>query len=108
MTEEMVLAFAAGIPLKGEGECLPAVLRPRGEREGEVTICEGMYHQIKRMFTVCGATVLALKRISMGALPLDPQLEEGACRELTGEELALLERRMPLDLGEIAQEKESN
>ncbi|WP_071429395.1 pseudouridine synthase [Angelakisella massiliensis] len=108
VTEEMVRAFAAGIPLKGEGECLPAVLRSRGEREGEVTICEGMYHQIKRMFTVCGATVLALKRISMGALPLDPQLEEGACRELTGEELALLEQRMPLGLGEIAQEKESN
>ncbi len=108
VTEEMVRAFAAGIPLKGEGECLPATLRVRGEQEGEVTICEGMYHQIKRMFAVCGATVLTLKRISMGGLALDPALAEGACRELTAEELELLERRTPPEIGEIAQGGEAD
>ena len=108
VTEEMVRAFAAGIPLKGEGECLPATLRVRGEQEGEVTICEGMYHQIKRMFGVCGAHVVALKRISMGGLALDPALAEGACRELTAEELELLERRTPPEIGEIAQGGEAD
>ena len=108
VTEEMVRAFAAGIPLKGEGECLPATLRVRGEQEGEVTICEGMYHQIKRMFAVCGATVLTLKRISMGGLALDPALAEGACRELTAEELELLEQRTPPEIGEIAQGGEAD
>ena len=108
VTEEMVRAFAAGIPLKGEGECLPATLCVRGEQEGEVTICEGMYHQIKRMFAVCGATVLTLKRISMGGLALDPALAEGACRELTAEELELLERRTPPEIGEIAQGGEAD
>ena len=87
VTAEMETAFAAGIPLK-DGDCLPARLE-RGEEDlARVTICEGMYHQIKRMFGVCGARVVALQRISMGGLELDGSLAEGECRELRKEELA--------------------
>ena len=86
VTREMEEAFAAGIPLK-DGACLPARLERVEEDLAQVTICEGMYHQIKRMFGVCGAHVVALKRISMGGLALDEDLPEGACRELLPEEL---------------------
>ena len=52
-----------------------------------------MYHQIKRMFGAYGVKVLELKRVQMGKLPLDPNLEEGKCRELTAEELRLVSTR---------------
>ena len=56
----------------------------------QITICEGKFHQIKRMFDVVGKPVLELKRISMGALALDDTLEPGAYRALTEEELTYL------------------
>ncbi len=87
VTPEMAEAFGAGIPLK-DGDCLPARLERVEENLARVTICEGMYHQIKRMFGVCGAKVLSLRRISMGGLGLDETLPEGSCRELLPEELA--------------------
>ena len=52
-----------------------------------ITITEGKYHQIKRMFGCFGAKVVKLHRISMGGLQLPSDLEEGQCRELTKEEL---------------------
>lgn len=55
-----------------------------------VTIQEGRYHQIKRMFEACGMKVLYLKRLSMGGLVLDENLEKGAARRLTKEELERL------------------
>ena len=54
---------------------------------------EGMYHQIKRMFGAYGLKVLELKRVQMGKLPLDSDLKEGDCRELTEEELRLVSSR---------------
>lgn len=56
-----------------------------------VTIQEGKYHQIKRMFAYCQRTVNALERLSMGPLELDPTLAPGAYRPLTGEEREALE-----------------
>ncbi|MBR2188278.1 MAG: rRNA pseudouridine synthase [Eubacterium sp.] len=56
----------------------------------QVTIREGKYHQIKRMFHAIGREVLYLKRISMGSLVLDPDLPAGACRRLTSSEVAAL------------------
>ncbi len=53
----------------------------------EISIVEGRYHQIKRMFASAGAPVLELKRISIGGLVLDPTLPEGASRLITREEL---------------------
>ena len=58
--------------------------------EVEITIREGRYHQIKRMFEAVGMKVLFLKRISMGPLTLDEALEPGQARPLTEEETAAL------------------
>jgi 16S rRNA pseudouridine516 synthase len=55
-----------------------------------LTIMEGKFHQVKRMFESVGKKVVYLKRVSMGPLELDTDLEEGTYRELTDEELALL------------------
>ena len=58
--------------------------------EVKVTIREGKFHQIKRMFSARGMEVLYLKRLSMGPLTLDPDLPEGSFRPLTQEELEAL------------------
>ena len=58
--------------------------------EVRVTIQEGKYHQVKRMFEAVGKKVIYLKREEFGGLILDPELEEGEYRELTDDELALL------------------
>ena len=55
-----------------------------------LTISEGKYHQVKRMFAACGNKVIGLKRLSIGNLYLDSGLALGECRELTQEELNLL------------------
>ena len=56
----------------------------------EATVREGRYHQIKRMLYACGCETLALKRLSMGDLALDPDLPEGGCRPLTAMEMKSL------------------
>ena len=58
----------------------------------EVCVSEGKYHQVKRMFAMRGYTVLQLKRVKIGRLHLDPALAPGEFRELTQEEIALLEQ----------------
>ncbi|MEG0853360.1 MAG: 16S rRNA pseudouridine(516) synthase, partial [Angelakisella sp.] len=92
VTAEMEAGFNAGISLKGEKQCMPAQLSVVDSHTARVVISEGMYHQIKRMFGCYGAKVLELRRISMGKLALDETLPEGSCRELTPEELLLLEK----------------
>ena len=52
----------------------------------ELTICEGKFHQVKRMFEAVGRTVVYLKRLSMGSLQLDHELKPGEYRNLTEEE----------------------
>ena len=58
-------------------------------------VTEGKYHQVKRMFLARGRTVTYLKRLQIGALPLDPALAPGEWRELTEEEIALLGQDAP-------------
>ena len=60
--------------------------------EIHVTIHEGKFHQVKRMFTAIGSEVLFLKRITFGALPLDESLKTGEYRALTKEEISILQR----------------
>ena len=88
--------FAQGIRI-GPDQTLPASLKKISSCErgdwGEVILREGLYHQIKRMFGVYGLKVLELKRVKMGRLPLDSDLKEGECRELTPEELRLVASR---------------
>ena len=84
-------AFAAGMTLADGLRCLPAELVPGEEADTAfVTLHEGKFHQIKRMFAARGKPVLSLQRIVMGGIPLDPRLGEGEYRHLTGEEVALL------------------
>ena len=82
-------AFTKGIPLE-DFTCMPAFLNiiKSGEiSECEVTIYEGKFHRVKRMFQACGKEVVYLKRISMGELKLDESLKLGHYRPLTDEEI---------------------
>lgn len=86
-------AFALGIALE-DFTTLPAqleVLETGAESLAKVTIYEGKFHQVKRMFKAVDKEVLDLTRIAMGGLILDPLLEPGEVRELTREELELLQ-----------------
>jgi 16S rRNA pseudouridine516 synthase len=86
-------AFAAGMDIGGGDVCSPAeltVLRAQSPAEAEVTIYEGMYHQVKRMFAHCGVNVSYLKRIRIGSLDLDPNLAAGECRIILHNELNLI------------------
>ena len=81
--------FASGMTLSDGTELMPGKLEisPEDPCEALVTIREGKFHQIKRMFEACGKKVVYLKRLSMGSLKLDPALSEGEWRELTEEEI---------------------
>ena len=82
--------FAAGtLMLEGESDPLaPARLEPLGERTARLTITEGRYHQVRRMFAAVGNHVNALHRDRVGALALDGSLEPGAWRIAGAEDLA--------------------
>lgn len=92
VTEEMRLGFSEGVMLN-DGVSKAADLIKTGEKTAEVTLREGRYHQIKRMFGCFGAEVLELKRLGMGRLSLPEDLAEGECREMSEEELALLQKK---------------
>ncbi|MDR5002671.1 pseudouridine synthase [Brevibacillus parabrevis] len=93
VTEQHVREFAKGVELE-DFTTLPAKLEilSSGEvSEIRVTIMEGKFHQVKRMFAAFGLHVAYLQRIRMGPLHLDPALAPGEYRELTEEELSLLQ-----------------
>ncbi|MES2920375.1 MAG: pseudouridine synthase [Verrucomicrobiota bacterium] len=84
--------FAAGIYFAYEDlTTRPAVLEILGDREAVLTILEGRYHQVKRMFHAVGNQVLSLHRESIGPLGLD-DLPVGMSRRLTAEEVAFFRR----------------
>lgn len=93
VTETDVKAFAEGVPL-GQGEMAkPAVLEIIASdeiSEIKLTIQEGKFHQVKRMFLSVGKEVIYLKRLSMGTLVLDENLPLGGYRPLKAEELEQL------------------
>ena len=78
---------------KKDGECKSSELKIIDKRSCYVTLTEGRYHQIKRMFGCFGAEVLELKRIRMGNFKLPEDLAEGESRELTEEELNLIKEK---------------
>lgn len=90
LNKEAVLAFSEGVTLADGEKCRPSKLTLLGNKEALVEITEGKYHQIKRMFGTVGAGVCALERISIGALSLPADIEEGSCRELTDREKELI------------------
>lgn len=91
-------AFLAGVTLDDGYVTMPAELRidryeqrENGMHSGiSLTIMEGKFHQVKRMFEAVGKQVVYLKRVSMGPLQLDESLPEGSYRELTEAEVDLL------------------
>lgn len=93
LTDEDIVAFKKGLTLGDGTKCLEAYVRMLPDRENvaEVIICEGKYHQVKRMFASLDNKVLELRRVKMGELELDEALSEGECRELTAEELELVQ-----------------
>ena len=85
-----VEAFAGGITLADGTECLPAELELLPEHRCIVTLRQGKFHQVKRMFEALGKRVIYLKRISMGPLKLPADLKTGTYRALTQAETDML------------------
>lgn len=81
-------AFAEGITLKDGDQCLPAKLMPQGPGKSLVEVCEGKYHQVRRMLASRGMPVTYLKRVSEAGLELG-DLPVGQCREVALSELSM-------------------
>ena len=89
--EEDIAAFAAGLTLRDGTVCRSAKLESLGPGESLVTVCEGKYHQVRRMMASRNMTVLYLERRQEGVLALG-ELPRGTVRMLTAEEIASLEK----------------
>lgn len=85
ITEKIIQKFEQGIIFADGTKCLPAKLEiyNNNKKTGLVTICEGKFHQVKKMFISCGLNVVHLQRISIGDLYLDGNLPIGGCKLLT-------------------------
>lgn len=84
--------FEEGVTLDDGYKCMPASFKEISDGEGEITIKEGKFHQVKRMMEAVGCSVTFLKRISFGNIKLDESLGEGKYRHLTDEEIELLHK----------------
>ena len=96
VTEEDIIAFEKGVIIDDGYETMTSqlkILKSDDMSEIELTIHEGKFHQVKRMFESVGKKVVYLKRLSMGKLKLDESLKLGEYRELTEEEVKLIEER---------------
>ena len=93
VTKEDVEQFAQGLVIHEDFTAMPAkleILKAGDVSEIHVTLQEGKFHQVKKMFEAVGKEVIYLKRISMGTLKLDETLQPGQYRELTQKELNYL------------------
>ena len=88
--EADVAAFSEGLTLRDGSVCRPAVLEPLGPGESLITVCEGKYHQVRRMMAARNMTVTYLERRQEGHLTLG-DLPRGQTRELLPEEISSLE-----------------
>lgn len=104
VTSEDAEAMEKGVDIGEEKLTLPAKLEilsvkkisqnpEKWQSEIHLTICEGKFHQVKRMMEAVGKKVVYLKRISMGSLTLPESLLKGECRQLTEEELSVLKEK---------------
>jgi 16S rRNA pseudouridine516 synthase len=88
VNEDTIAQFERGILLRGEDKVTaPALCKVLADKQAQVTLSEGRYHQVKRMFAACGNHVVALHRHKIGAVTLDESLAPGAYRSLTQEEI---------------------
>lgn len=86
-------ALEHGVDIGDNKATLPAKVEVLDDTHIHLTICEGRYHQVKRMLHAVGSEVLYLKRVSFGALTLDSDLPKGSYRALTKEEITALKDR---------------
>ena len=86
-------ALEQGLDIGDDKKTLPAKVEILDDTHIHLTICEGRYHQVKRMLKAVGSEVLYLKRVSFGTLTLDDTLEKGNYRALTEEEITALRNR---------------
>ena len=94
--DDDIKEFERGITIDGNEKCLPAKLEIISSDIISlcfVTIMEGKYHQVKRMFEARGKSVTYLKRVEFGALQLDESLKRGEYRLLSDEEIELLSNK---------------
>ena len=90
ISEETIKRFEQVIELSDGYKCMPAKLELTAKNDnnvGMVTICEGKFHQVKRMFAACGLNIVHLQRISIGNLYLDSNLPIGDCKTMTNLEI---------------------
>jgi len=88
LAAQAAILLRAGIHLRGEPKpCAPAELEPLDGMQCLITVSEGKYHQVKRMFAAVGNHVRQLHRLKIGAVVLDPALAPGAWRELSAGEV---------------------
>ena len=92
INEIMINEFENGVTLN-DGICKTAGLEKLDTYIGKVTLTEGRYHQIKRMFGCFGAKVVNLERIAMGNFQLPKDLKQGECRELIEKEIEEINKR---------------
>ena len=94
LTDEDLDSLRNGIDIGDDRPCLPCTISYLGPVDSnysyELTITEGRFHQVKRMFIACGKTVVFLKRTAIGGLELDEALKVGEFKKLTCEDLDLL------------------
>ena len=90
LKNELISFFKEGVTLETGEECKSAELEIIDEHNCHLTITEGKYHQVKRMFAMYGLTVVYLKRVMIGGLILDNSLKSGEYRELTTDEVEKL------------------
>ena len=88
--EADITAFAEGLVLRDGTECLPAKLEPLGPGESLIAVCEGKYHQVRRMMAARGMPVDYLERREEGMLTLG-NLPRGQVRQLAEDEIAALD-----------------
>lgn len=93
LSQDAIDIIEGGLELHDGTKFLPSKIAEVNQNSCEITIYEGKYHQIKRMFKAAGNEVTDLKRIKMGNMPLDESLKEGEMRELTKYELSLIEQK---------------
>lgn len=88
--DEQIVRLESGVDIGEKNITLPAIIEKLDETSLNISITEGKFHQIKRMFEAVSNKVIYLKRISMGKIMLDDRLSPGEFRPLTEEEITIL------------------
>lgn len=92
LTDEDCALLRRGVDIGEKSSTRPAVLNLTSDHAGEITVTEGKYHQIKRMFQAVCNKITSLERTRFADIPLDESLSRGDWRELSEQEIRILEQ----------------